>query len=342
MTSGLSVSDASSAGGFCVHDPLEFLWPLVDAPDSTVAAHVVAAWPAGVHQRLLETGLLREAERASRVLCPECHGHVEEVLAVDGPGNRTRFMIPCSELMRVEVPPAALRQWIVDHAATASMLASCLALSGKCVELVPSRLWRLGRTTWQDKSRDVLFTRGLTWEDGATVRATLVRGRKPIVFVPLRRPTDGFWRTVPPLLILSHVAMLGDSSIEIETLEIAAAIHDADAQAASALGPCLTKDGLKQLIRQQVKAEDKMSLTDAAYVEAYRHCGSVREAAAFLTEETGQQVSKDQVQRALTRAGGAAAVLNSMDSDSVVRGVASQRRDKHGKTLPQSQPIDEE
>jgi len=46
--------------------------------------------------------------------------------------------------------------------------------------------------------------------------------------------------------------------------------------------------------------------------------------------------------KALGLAGGAAAVLNSEDSNSVVRGVASQRRDKHGKPLPQSQPIDEE
>jgi len=245
-------------------------------------------------------------------------------------------------LMRAEVPSAALRQWSVDHAALAAALLISLALTGNFKELVASRLWRLGRTQWQDKSRDVLFARGLHWDDGATVRTTVVRGRKPIVFVPLRRPPDEFWRTVPPLLVLSHVAMLGDGRIEVESLEIAAAIHDADAQAASALGSPLTKEGLKQMIRQQVKAEGKTSLTDAAYVEAYRQCGSVREAAAFLTQETNQDVSKDQVQRALTRTGGAAAVLNSEDSNSVVRGVASQRRDKHGKPLPQSQPIDEE
>lgn len=61
-------------------DPLKFLWPLVDAPEPVVAAHVVAVWPAGVQQWLVDLGLLREAALADRVLCPECHGHVEEVL----------------------------------------------------------------------------------------------------------------------------------------------------------------------------------------------------------------------------------------------------------------------
>lgn len=63
--------------------------------------------------------------------------------------------------------------------------------------------------------------------------------------------------------------------------------------------------------------------------------------APFSTCQAGREVSKDQVSRALKRAGGAAAVLNAEDSDSVVRGVASQRRDRFGKRLPQSKPLDQ-
>jgi hypothetical protein len=120
-------------------------------------------------------------------------------------------------------------------------------------------------------------------------------------------------------------------------LEIAAAIHDADALAASASPIQLTQQDLTRMIRQQVKAEAKTTLTDAVYIAAYRQCQSVREAAAFLTRETQREVSKDEVQRAVTRAGGAAAVLSATDSDSIVRGVASQDRDKHGKPIVQSQ-----
>lgn len=318
-------------------DPLEMLWPLVDAPDSLVAAHVVAGWPVGVCQRLVELGLLHPAAEASRVLCPECGEHFEEVLALEGPGGQVRFAVPCPVVMRADVPPAARRQWTVDHANLAVALARSLALTGKCTELVPGRLWRLGRTTWQGASRDVALARGLHWADGHNVRATLVRGHRPIVFIALRRPPDGFWRTVPPVLVLSHVALLATGGIEIEAMEVAAAIHDADAVASSALASDLTKDVLKQMIRQQVKAEKKTQLTDDIHIAAYRQCGSVREAAAFLSQETEREVSKDQVQRAITRAGGAAAVLNGRDSDSVVRGVASHDRDKHGKPIIRAQ-----
>ncbi len=319
-------------------DPLQMLWPLVDAPDSIVAAHVVATWPAGVHQQLIDLGVLRPGEDAQFVLCPECGEHVEEVLAFAGPGGRTRYAIPCHVTLRADVSPEARRQWMVDFAALTAELARILALTGQCSELLPSRLWRLGRTNWQGASRDVLFARGLDWDDGPTVRATLVRSRKPIVFVPLRRPPEGFWRTVPPTLMLSHVASLVGGHIEVETLEIAAAIHDADALAASGPMPALSIEDLKRMIRQQVKAELKSALNDDAFLAAYRLCGSVRDAATFLSQETEGEVSKDKVQRALGRAGGAAAVLNSKNSASVVRGAASQPRDKHGKAIAEAQP----
>lgn len=318
-------------------DPLELLWPMVDAPDSLVSAHSAASWPAGVHKRLVELGLLRPAADASRVLCTECGEHIEEVLAIDGPQGCTRFVIPCPVVMRADVPSAALKQWTVDYAHLATALASTLALTGKCVELVTGRLWRLGHTQWNGKSRDAFFARGLHWSDGETVRAVLVRGRKPIVFVALKRPPSEFWRTVPAVLVLSHIAVLGDGLIEIETLEIAAAIHDADALVTAAMIPNLSQKVLKQMIRQQVKAEMKTQLNDDVYLAAYRQCGSVREAAAFLSAESEREVTKDQVHRALARAGGAAAVLNADDSDSIVRGVASQRRGKHGKPLIRAQ-----
>lgn len=245
--------------------------------------------------------------------------------------------------MRAHVSADDLQQWAVHASAIAEALATTLGLSGRCTELAPDRLWRLGRTNWQAESRDLMFARGLHWDDAAGVRAEIVRGRKPIVFVPCRLPPDGFWlRRVPPVLMLSQFTSFRDDEIEVEALAVATAIRDADATDSTYGLVPVTAEQLKLIIRQQIKAEHKSELPDTVFVAAYRHCGSYRAAAEYLAKQIEQPVSKDAVHRAVKRAGGTLAVLNSEDSNSVVRGVASQRRDKKGKNLLQSQPVDEE
>jgi hypothetical protein len=325
-----------------MNNPLDWLWPLADAPEPMVAAHVVAAWPTGIHRRLLELGFLVQAADTDRVRCPECHGHTEEVIASDGPGGVPQFYVPCPEVQRARVPASARHQWSVNLTSLTDALATTLGLTGNRTELSSGRLWRLGRTTWQGATRDVMLARGLHWDDAPTVRAAIVRGRKPIVFVPQMKPPDDLWRgRIPPILALSQVATLGDKGMDIEALEIVAAIQDSESKATSEMA-VVTEERLKLIIRQQVKAEEKTALTDDVFVAAYRQHGSIRQAAAFLSEQTGQNVSKDQVHRALQRAGGAAAVLNTEDSDSIQRPVASQRRDKHGKRMRKAKPTEED
>lgn len=327
-----------------MNNPFQLIWPLMEFRHPIVTNSVVASWPTGVHQQFIDLGFMLPAEHAGHVLCPECGEHEEEVIAADGPDGDPRFFIPCPEVMRAHVPPETLRQWAVHSGGIACALAATLGLTGRCTDLMADRLWRLGRTDWHGKSRDVMLARGLHWDDAAAVRAEIVRGRKPIVFVPSRLPADGFWRrSVPPVLVLSHYTALCEGEIEVEALAIATAIHDADDDATSSEGfVSVTEQQLKLMIRQQIKAESKTELTDDILISAYRHRGAYRSAAEYLTEQTKQQVSKDAVFRAVKRAGGALAILNSEDSNSVVRGVASQRRDKKGRNLLQSKPIDEE
>lgn len=319
--------------------PLDYLWPLLEAKHPIVAAHVVAGWPAGVHERLVGQGLLVRAEDAQRVLCPECHEHFEEIIASDGLEGSARLFVPCPRFLRARVPPEARWQWQANLDGLVAKLALTLGLTGRPAELLPRRLWRLGRTEWQGRRRDVLFARGLGWEDAAGVQSAIVRTHRPIVFVPRNNPEGDFWtRRVPPVLVLAHVATLGEQGLDVDRLEIVAAIQETELRQTDQIA-VVNQEQLKLMVRQQVKAEGKTSLTDEVLLQAYRHCGSVREAAAFLSRETGREVSKDQVHRALKRAGGAAAVFDVEDSDSVQRGVASQGRDRFGKRLPQSKPL---
>jgi hypothetical protein len=226
---------------------------------------------------------------------------------------------------------------MVDFAALGSLLARSLGLTGKVAVLTPDRLWRLGRTPWRDTPRDVLFARGLHWSDGPASRSKISRAHKPIVLVPHLPPPSEFWKTAPPVLDLSQVATGCANGIEIDPLEVSAAIHSADAAVANTLSSLLTREELVSLIRQEMKSVTAIQLNDDIYLQAYRQEGTVRAAAAWLSEKTGEEVSKDAVQRALTRCGGAAAALRSTSSNSVVRRDASHRRDKHGKQVIESQ-----
>ena len=322
-------------------DPLDVLWPFVDWPEACVPAWGLAAWPPKTHQRLLDAGLLCQASDAEYVLCPECREHYEEVIA-RRQQDEMRYFVPCPQVLRAEVPPRWREQWTVHLEGIAAALATTLGLSGRHKELVASRLWRLGRTDWHGASRDVMFARGLCWPEARDVRAGIVRGRKAIVFVAQQAPPYDFWlRRKPPVIPLSEFTSLGDDQVEIEALAVATAIRDADEAAPVDGLVTVTEEQLKLMIRQQVKAESKTELTDDILVAAYRHSGAYRSAAEFLSAQTGQDVSKDAVSRAVQRAGGLLAVLNSEDSNSVVRGVASQRRDKKGKILQQAKPIAE-
>jgi hypothetical protein len=66
---------------------------------------------------------------------------------------------------------------------------------------------------------------------------------------------------------------------------------------------------LKDVVRQQVKAEDRAQIPDEAFAEAYLREASLREAANFLSQRIGRKITKDQVQFALRRQGGPKAVL---------------------------------
>jgi len=93
------------------------------------------------------------------------------------------------------------------------------------------------------------------------------------------------------------------------------------------LGPVL-----KQMVRRQVKADKQSALEDDALIAAWRVHGSTRKAAKALTE-AGHKTSKDKVQSALSKVGGAKALLEGMDTPSVARSVASQRHGRGKKFL---------
>ena len=326
-----------------MREPLEFLWPIVEATNPIVTPDTLRRWPKDVRERLTTAGLLRPAGTAEYIRCPACDRiHKGKPFDRKSATGEIRHFIRCPEVLRAEVTSEDMQQWAVDVGALVRALASALSLSGTCKDLASERVWRCGRTMWQATSRDILFARGLARQDASRFRRAITGAHRPIVFVGLELPSADFWQgrsyTVVALSQLSH---LRDGQIELEHEAILAAVRETDAEATGDT-TVIDQNKLKVMIRQQIKAESKTELSDDILIAAYKQSGATRGAAVFLSQQTGQDVSKDQVHRAVKRAGGALAVLNSENSNSVVRSVASQRRDKSGKPIRQSKPIEEE
>ena len=306
-------------------DPLTRIWPLLDVPTATVSTWDVETWPAGVQQKLVALGFLRELEPANTILCPECQNHLEEVIAIPGPGGRLRYVIHCPDVLRVTVPPAALRQWGVDSGQIARILAGTLRLSGKCTELATGRIWRLGRWTYQGVQRDMLLACGLCLADADQIRRSISGAHRPVLCVGSRMAHADFWNgRVPPQILLSGVAALIEDNIEIDVVQFIGLVHAADEQQAAETP--LTTEQFKLVVRQQVQAEGKSRLTDDVLVAAYQNFGSYNKAVDGLREQEFE-TNRWAIERAVKRAGGPQAVMRGDDSESVVRTVASRRRD---------------
>jgi hypothetical protein len=318
-------------------DPLEFLLPIVESKQPAVGYQEANCWPAGVLEKLIELGILVQAEDMEKIRCPQCGEHYEKVIARDGPKGSTQLFISCPEVLRVEVSSQHRMQWRPALSAFARLLAESLNLTGKPAQLCPERLWRLGRMTWEGRSRDVLFVRGLRWQDGDQLRSKIVRTRTPVVFSSTYSMPEDFWKTVPPQLVLRDVAWLTDR-IEVDPGEVIACLTDASVKRTESSSLNLSTDELNLRIRRQIKAENKTELIDEVFVMAYRQEGSLRNAAEYLTKQTGQTVTKDKIARAVARNGGPESVLRADNSDSIVRDSASQRRDSKGKILISSKP----
>jgi hypothetical protein len=229
--------------------PLDLLWALFNHPEPELRG---CGWRSAVEDRLIAAKLLVPTEPASLVWCPECFDHQEELVLIPGAGGRMRMFIPCPEHIRVEVRDRDRERWQVSPPWIAVTVSACLGMEGQCVELVPDRLWRLGRPSIRGQSRELLLARGLSWPGATEVRARIVRAVKPVVFVAADPPAD-FWQGKPRSVVsLPDLATLGRDGLDLDPLVLHAAIEAADESAAELTEPSLAEEQLRTVVRRQI------------------------------------------------------------------------------------------
>jgi len=322
-----------------VTDALEIVWQLFDSPSLLLGHDEVTRWPPPAVAELTRLGFLREAVRGDHAACPNCPDrHVEEVLCRSGPDGQSRFYIPCPENLRVEIAADSLRRWMIDVDAVARRLASAIAPGGRCTQRTALRLWRLGGVAWQGVNRDVLLARGLDWPDNGEIIRQIGGNGRSIVLLSGPAPPAHIWPELPPTIVpLSTTVRLQAGVVSVALADIHALMHDTDAANQVRRPVAMTRKQQKSEFKRAAGDLLKSALRDEDLLRAYREHGSTRKAAAALCKN-GLKVSKDAVQRAVERAGGAGAVKRDADSESVRRTVASQRRDRQRKFASPTQP----
>ncbi len=319
------------------NDLLGLILAALDDEDRVFDHAEIATWPPGSLDEFCRRGLIRRGSGGLYAPCPNCaDGHIEPVTIRAGPGKTNRFYIWCPESMRVEVQPEMCNGWEVNPSGLATAVAGALGLKGKPKPVVADRFWRLGRTPWppgSNRTREIVLARRMHDDDASAIAAHVGLGGRTVVLVPHHAPDERIWTgTVPPVISLAKVTTWNDGSLTLDAMAMVDAVETADHLASQAAAISLDANG-KRVLRQQVKAEMKGQLEDDVLVAAYKTYGSVRKAAEALTKQLERTITKDKVQGAVTRAGGAKALRAEMDSGSVSRTVASQRRDRARKII---------
>lgn len=290
----------------------------------------LSEWPSGSLQVFQKLGVVRRSAGGLTASCPSCDdGHIEVVAERPGPDGQTRLYIYCPEQLRLEVTAEMCQGWEVNPDGLAACVAAGLGIKGTPKAVVPNRLWRLGRIPCDGTTREVVFAARLGEADSASVMAHVGVGGRAIVVVPRLVPDDRIWPgRVPAVVPLDRVGELDGDQFVIDAVAFMEFVAEADTIAESKSLLPVDPQVKKQVIRRQLKAEIKGHLNDDVLIAARITHGSTRKAATALTQQLGRTVSKDQVQRAINRAGGLDAISELDDSNSVARTVASQSRDR--------------
>lgn len=154
-------------------DAFKYLCLLMDMDHPRISTYEASMWPEDGFENIRTLGFVKPVENAQYVTCPDCQNYQEEVVCCELPGNAVRWFIACPECGRVQLEPHDIRQWGIDGETVAQAIARSLSLVGKCMEIAPGHVWRLGRWKLPDGMRDVLFAVGLTSPEGSTLRRAI-------------------------------------------------------------------------------------------------------------------------------------------------------------------------
>ena len=180
-------------GGFPVTDGSVNGWgealKAFDLSRPIIHGQATKNWEGELVRELTQCDLINELPPATCIACTECgESPIRDVIFTESANGRQRALFPCPDCGLYEVPLSDLRRWQLDQSRLAQSIRESLALSVRLDEVVPDRLWRLGR--WKRTGINMSVWLGLqSWRRNIRERLSpsLMRANS-LLLVPNRRP----------------------------------------------------------------------------------------------------------------------------------------------------------
>ena len=218
--------------------------PLLDA-------RRVARWPEAALFEFLRLGLLREAIPATALACAGCpDALLRDVVWIEHPitGERQAY-VTCPDCGPRAIAADELRRWSIDWLQLVEFVRGGLQVQGASLELIPNRLWQLGKAYWSGRPVTLFLGRALHRRDAADGLARIAHFTSALVLVPRRPPQTG---CTHPVLTLDLVCGWKDDTLAFDTA-FAAVQRPAPASDSKPQRP--KKQGNRAAIRQRLRTE---------------------------------------------------------------------------------------
>jgi len=156
----------------------------IDTPH--FVGYEVCYWPKRALEVWTDWGVLRAISPSTGLPCHECGGdYYGEVVYVNSlRTGELQIFLPCPECGTSRVDPDELRRWTVDVEQLVRRVFQPADVRLDFTQLVPDRLWRVGRSDWAGRAWSVLFGRMFHRRDAREILTKATIPSRSVVFVP--------------------------------------------------------------------------------------------------------------------------------------------------------------
>ena len=166
-----------------VDEPLSLILRRLESNPPTITKTELGA----AIEQLQQLGLLRQAEPARSVPCPECDGsrNLSVEFIKDNTTGRMHGFIACPECGTSEIDPRKLERWRIDPVALLrAVLTKLTPAPREPAEVIPGQLWNAGKVHLLGQLREIFFIAGYRTATGSSVVDFLRTRTKCIVLMP--------------------------------------------------------------------------------------------------------------------------------------------------------------